>query len=228
MTAEPRVYLRPAARRDRTEFLELMQASRHLHEPWIAPPLGNLSFHGYINRTQRDDHEGHLVCLKESDALVGVININNIVRGSFLSASLGYYVGAPYAGFGYMREGLELIKQHAFRTLGLHRLEANIQPDNHASLALVKRCGFTREGLSPAFLYIAGSWRDHERWTVYDPRTTLHPSEYTTTTPFGSWPSPVSAAAIAAGAQSLTSCTHAPARSTAGEPGRPRAAARRR
>ncbi len=115
------------------------------------------------------------MCNRADDAIVGVININNILRGSFLSASLGYYAGAPHTGHGYMREGLELVKRYAFQDLGLHRLEANIQPDNASSIALVKRCGFSYEGMSPAFLFIAGEWRDHERWTAYDPRTTLHP-----------------------------------------------------
>lgn len=175
MGTEPRVYLRRVTRRDRGEFLALMQCSRTLHDPWIQPPLSSLSFHNYLARTHRDDHVGLLVCNRDDDAIAGVININNIVRGSFLSASLGYYAGAPYAGRGFMREGLEQVKRYAFGELGLHRLEANIQPDNVSSIALVKRCGFQYEGLSPAFLYIAGAWRDHERWTVYDPRATLHP-----------------------------------------------------
>jgi ribosomal-protein-alanine N-acetyltransferase len=173
--SEARVYLRPVTRRDRNEFLALMQQSRLLHEPWIQPPLSSLGFHNYLARTQRDDHEGLLVCTRNHDAIAGVINLNNIVRGSFLSASLGYYVGAPYAGRGLMAEGLELVKRYAFRDLGLHRLEANIQPDNGRSIALVKRCGFCYEGLSRAFLFIAGEWRDHERWAVWDSRHSLHP-----------------------------------------------------
>jgi [ribosomal protein S5]-alanine N-acetyltransferase len=175
MTAEPQVYLRPVNRRDRSEFLALMQQSKALHEPWIQPPLSSLAFHNYLARTQREDHEGLLVCNRADEAIVGVININNIVRGSFLSASLGYYAGAPFAGRGYMREGLKLVLRYAFRDLGLHRLEANIQPDNHRSIALVKAAGFFYEGVSSGFLFIDGQWRDHERWTARDPRTTLHP-----------------------------------------------------
>lgn len=179
--AEPRaetadlVYLRQVGKKDRSEFLALMQQSRHLHEPWIAPPLTDISFHNYLARTQRDDHQGWLVCLSHDDSIAGVINVNNIVRGSFLSASLGYYVGAAYSGLGLMRQGLERVKAYAFTTLGLHRLEANIQPDNHASIALVRQCGFEKEGMSANFLYIDGQWRDHERWTALDPRLALRP-----------------------------------------------------
>ncbi len=170
-----RVYLRPVTAEDRTEFLALMRRSRHLHRPWISPPLSEAAFAGYLARTRRDDHEGMLICSKSNDAITGVINLNNIVRGSFLSASLGYYVGAPYAGLGLMREGLELLMNYAFYTLGLHRLEANIQPENHRSISLVKQCGFIREGLSAGFLFIDGQWRDHERWAAVHRRPGLRP-----------------------------------------------------
>jgi ribosomal-protein-alanine N-acetyltransferase len=173
--SEPRTYLRHVEQGDRHEFLELMRLSRHLHQPWISPPLTELTFRHYLARTKRDDHEGLLVCQLEDDRIAGVININNIVRGSFLSASLGYYAGAPFAGRGLMREGLELVKRRAFQDLGLHRLEANIQPDNGRSIALVSQCGFVREGLSRDFLFINGAWRDHERWTAIHPRSSLQP-----------------------------------------------------
>ena len=170
-----RVYLRGVGPQDQAEFLALMRCSRHLHEPWISPPLTESAFRGYLERVQSFDHDGQLVCLTDTNEIVGVVNINNIVRGSFLSASLGYYVGAPHAGQGYMREGLQLVKRYAFHDLGLHRLEANIQPENARSIALVRSCGFQHEGLSKAFLYISGSWRDHERWTAFHPRRSLHP-----------------------------------------------------
>ena len=165
VSAAPRVYIRPLMAADRTEFLSLMQKSVALHHPWITPPTTGPMFESYLRRLSRDDHTGMVICERSTDAIVGVINLNNIVRGSFLSASLGYYVGAPYTGLGYMTDGLELVCRHAFERLGLHRLEANIQPDNHRSLSLVRRCGFHNEGLSEKFLYIAGAWRDHERWT---------------------------------------------------------------
>lgn len=167
------MYLKTVAAADRKEFVNLMKSSRSLHEPWISPPTTDRAFDSYLSRMSEDDHHGLLVCERESNAIVGVININSIVRGTFLSASLGYYVGAPFAGHGFMSEGLKQTVAHAFGPLGLHRLEANIQPDNARSLALVGRCGFQREGFSPRFLYIAGQWRDHERWAIYDNRATL-------------------------------------------------------
>ena len=168
-----RVYIRPVVSADRREVLALARESRDTHHPWIAPPLTAHMFRQYLRRIERSDHEGFAVCIKATDEIAGIININNVMRGSFLSASLGYYLGSRFVGNGYMVEALNLVKQHAFRRLGLHRIEANIQPDNVRSLNLVKRCGFQHEGLSPAYLYINGAWRDHERWAAVDDRDTL-------------------------------------------------------
>ena len=175
MTSQARVYLRHVREADRREFIDLMRQSASLHQPWISPPINSPTFSQYLARTATADHEGFVLARYSDDAITGVINLNNIVRGSFLSASLGYYAGAPYAGDGYMTEGLQLLKRYAFGSMNLHRLEANIQPDNSLSVALVQRCGFTREGLSPAFLFIDGEWRDHERWTCVDSRTSMLP-----------------------------------------------------
>jgi [ribosomal protein S5]-alanine N-acetyltransferase len=72
---------------------------------------------------------------------------------------------AAFAAY-LMTEGLRLTLKYAFKVLKLHRVEANIQPGNVASIKLVRRCGFTREGFSPRYLKIGGRWRDHERWAV--------------------------------------------------------------
>jgi len=95
-----------------------------------------------------------------------VINVSEIVRGALHSAYLGYYAFVPHAGRGYMTEGLALALNWVFGELRLHRVEANIQPGNDASRALVRRLGFRREGFSARYLKIAGRWRDHERWAL--------------------------------------------------------------
>lgn len=171
--SDPRVYLRHVRKRDQDELVALALAARALHEPWIAPPRTSSAFNHYYRRTLRDDHEGVLVCRKADHRIIGVINMNNIARGAALCATLGYYVGMESAGQGYMAEGLAMLKRYAFGELGLHRIEANIQPDNHRSIALVRRCGFEREGIAKHFLFIDGAWRDHERWAALDPRATL-------------------------------------------------------
>ena len=100
-------------------------------------------------------HAGYLVFRREDDALVGVFNFSEIVRGAFRSAYLGYFAFAPHAGSGYMTEGMALALDIAFGRLKLHRVEVNIQPTNTRSLALAQRIGFTREGFSRRYVKIA-------------------------------------------------------------------------
>ena len=102
----------------------------------------------------------------EDGAIVGSLALSQIFRGNFQSAYLGYQIAEPFAGRGYMTEALQLALRYAFRELDLHRVEANIQPENKASLALVRRAGFVREGYSRRYLKIGGRWRDHERWAL--------------------------------------------------------------
>ena len=161
-----RTYLRRGRAADADEFTALMRASRELHQPWSFPPVRREEFTALVERARADDFELFLLCRREDGAIIGFFNLSQIFRGPFLSAYLGYAVGAPYAGEGYMTEGVELVLRHAFRTLGLHRLEANIQPGNERSIALAKRAGFRLEGFSPRYLKIDGRWRDHERWAI--------------------------------------------------------------
>lgn len=97
---------------------------------------------------------------------MGSISASQIFRGGFQSAYLGYHIGAEFARQGYMTEALALMLRYVFGKLKLHRVEANIQPGNVASLALVQRAGFVKEGFSRRYLKIGGRWRDHERWTL--------------------------------------------------------------
>src|SRR5438128_2035810 len=119
-------------------------------------------FDRYLDRSRRPNCACMLVCRRDDDAIVGSFAISEIVRGLFKSGYLGYQVFAPFAAQGYMSAAMPLVLRHAFRTLKLHRLEANIQPSNRRSIVLVRRAGFSREGYSPRYLRICGRWRDHE------------------------------------------------------------------
>jgi ribosomal-protein-alanine N-acetyltransferase len=161
-----RVYLRRPGRADRAEFVGLMRSSRAFHRPWATAPTDEEAFEAYLVDARRPDFEAMLACRREDRAILGFFNLSHITRGSLQSAYLGYAVGSTYANQGYMREGIELVLREAFLTLRLHRIEANIQPGNHASIALARGAGFSREGFSPRYLKIGGRWRDHERWAI--------------------------------------------------------------
>jgi ribosomal-protein-alanine N-acetyltransferase len=155
---------KPSLRR-RDEFLSAVAWSRKLHRHWAHPPKTADEFSGFLKRIRGKAHIGYWVCTEDGE-LAGVINITEIVRGCFCSAYLGYYAFVPHAGRGYMRRGLSAVLAKAFGPHKLHRLEANIQPDNDASRHLLQRLGFRLEGFSPRYLKIAGRWRDHERWAM--------------------------------------------------------------
>ncbi len=160
------VFLRGPTRGDEGEFVAAMQASRALHQPWLYAPQSPEDFREYLVRGLRPTSEFFLACRLEDNAIVGFLNLSEIVRGSFQSAYLGYGAVAAFAGQGYMTDALRLLLEEAFERLRLHRVEANIQPGNAASISLVRRSGFRLEGLSPRYLKIGGRWRDHERWAI--------------------------------------------------------------
>src|SRR5215510_6041107 len=160
------VYLRPPTIEDRDEFIHLNRASVRFYRRLATPISTAQQFTNYLRRCQREDFEGLLVCKRDDKAIVGSINLSQIYRGGFQCAYLGYQVGGPFARRGYMTEALQLCLSYAFGTMKLHRLEANIQPNNTASIALAKRVGFRKEGYSPRYLKICGRWRDHERWAI--------------------------------------------------------------
>jgi [ribosomal protein S5]-alanine N-acetyltransferase len=155
---------RPSVRRQ-AEFLAAVARSRKLHRHWATPPNSEPAFRENLARFQSERHIGHWVCT-EAGELAGVININEIVRGAFCSGYLGYYAFVPHNGRDYMKRGLTAVLGEAFLRHRLHRLEANIQPENEASRQLVQRSGFRLEGFSPRYLKLAGRWRDHERWAI--------------------------------------------------------------
>ncbi len=162
-----RLSLRSPKKLDATEFLEQVSCSRDVHGLWVSPPDSEEKFLAWLTSSELDTVRSFLVC--NDSALAGVVNVTNIVRGNFCSAYLGYYVFAGAEGQGVMSWALRKVCGIAFKEMGLHRLEANIQPGNEASIALAKRCGFQCEGYSPRYLKVRGRWRDHERWALVRP-----------------------------------------------------------
>ena len=146
-------------------FLDAVARSQSLHSPWVAPPNDPDTFREFVEKRDGDRHLSYVAVNDDAD-LVGCINLSEIVRGSFQSAYLGFYAFVPFAGRGLMREAMQLVLTEAFTTLGLHRLEANIQPHNQRSKRLVELLGFRREGFSPRYLQIAGEWCDHQRFAI--------------------------------------------------------------
>jgi ribosomal-protein-alanine N-acetyltransferase len=151
------VYLRKPTTEDKLPLIEAYAQSKFLHEPFVFAPI-NIDL--YIAQ-----ENCYLVCDKAHHNIIGTFNISNIVRGWFQSGYLGYAVFAPFQQQGLMYQGLLLVIEQAFTTLNLHRLEANIQPENIASINLVAKAGFIKEGYSKDYLRVGGKeWKDHERW----------------------------------------------------------------
>lgn len=153
------VILRKPRPEDKNEVEYGYKKSITIHEPWVYPPK---NYDEYLK-----DEGRYFLCLKETGSIVGTFNISGVVRGHFQSGYLGYEVFSPYNGKGYMTAGLGLLLTEAFSALNLHRLEANIQPENTNSIRLVSNAGFVKEGFSKNYLNIGGlGWKDHERWAV--------------------------------------------------------------
>lgn len=161
-----KVFLRYVASEDFDEMMQLFRESRKFYKGLVSPPNDREEFENYVARNDEDASEFFVVCRNEDEKVVGAINLSQIFRKGFQNAYLGYSLGVNYTGKGFMTEAINLTLKFAFKDLGLHRIEANIQPHNSASIEVVKRCGFSREGFSPKYLKIGGKWRDHERWAI--------------------------------------------------------------
>jgi ribosomal-protein-alanine N-acetyltransferase len=161
-----RVYLRRPTFADAKEVIATVRTSRDLHRPWLYPTDTERAFDGYIRRNRESDFVGLLICRLSDHRIIGMANLSQIFRGNLQGAYLGFWASAEFAGRGYMTEGLQLVLHYAFKRLRLHRLEANVQPENQKSKALIKRSGFRYEGFSPRYLKVGGKWRDHERWAI--------------------------------------------------------------
>ena len=155
---------RPSGR-DRSDVVAAAVRSRELHHPWVVGPTDPDAFNRWVRRQRSPRYRGFLLKTHDGEP-VGIVNVSDIIMGNFRSAHTGYYAFAGQEGKGLMAEGLRWIVRFVFTDVGLHRLEANIQPGNEPSRRLAEACGFRLEGFSPNYLTVDGAWRDHERWAI--------------------------------------------------------------
>lgn len=169
---EGRVGLRPLRMSDRAAWLESRARNAGWLAPWEATPPRQtgrvLSFRAMVRSMRRQARRGTMLpfVVTYDGALVGQVTVGGITWGSLCSAHIGYWVDQRVAGRGVMPTAVALVVDHCFRTVGLHRIEVNIRPENTASLRVVEKLGFREEGTRDAFLHIAGDWRDHRSYAL--------------------------------------------------------------
>ncbi|KGJ14003.1 GNAT family N-acetyltransferase [Paracoccus sanguinis] len=163
-----RLVLRLPAHGDFPAWSRLRAESRSFLIPWEpAWHEGHLSRRAFVNRVywaaraSRGGTALPLFLVRHDGVLVGAVTLDNIRRGPAQMGTLGYWVGAPFARQGYMREALAAVVGHAFGTLDLSRIEAACLPENAASRGLLERSGFKYEGVAQSYLQINGRWRNH-------------------------------------------------------------------
>jgi ribosomal-protein-alanine N-acetyltransferase len=161
------VVLRPLTIDDGPAFQSVRRANAAWLEEWDAtspdPDAPGRTFEDLVEQYDRDAHAGRALpfAVEVEGRFVGQLSVGSIVLGSFRSCYAGYWVSRAVAGQMVIPTALAVAGDHVLGTLGLHRIEVNIRPENTASLAVVRKLGFRQEGLRPHLLHIAGAWRDH-------------------------------------------------------------------
>jgi ribosomal-protein-alanine N-acetyltransferase len=174
------VMLRAPVLADFAQWARLREESRSFLAPWepIWPgdDLTKIAYRRRIKRYQREIRNGtgfpFFVFTPDGETLLGGLTLAQVQRGVTQSAVLGYWMGAPYAGKGFMSAAVRAVVAFAFDSLNLNRVEAACLPTNNASIRLLEKVGFTREGYARKYLCIDGRWQDHLLYGIVrdDPR----------------------------------------------------------
>jgi [ribosomal protein S5]-alanine N-acetyltransferase len=172
------VALRPPIASDYVPWAELRAHSRDYLVPWepswSSDELTRAAYRRRLRHYQKDqrDETGYaFFVFREGDgALMGGLSLSNVRRGVTQSASLGYWLGLPYAGRGHMTAAVTALVPFVFGALALHRLEAACVPSNAASIRVMEKCGFEREGYARSYLKINGRWQDHYLFAMISDR----------------------------------------------------------
>ncbi|MDX6199003.1 MAG: [ribosomal protein S5]-alanine N-acetyltransferase [Actinomycetota bacterium] len=174
-----RVGLRPLRMRDAAAWSEVRTRNERWLSPWEGRPESQpatswaerhspVVFTAMLRNVRREARAGRTLplAITYDGRLAGQLTASNVVRGAFDSASVGYWVDGALAGRGVLPTALAMLVDHCFQTAGLHRIEANIRPENTASRRVVEKLGFREEGLHLRYLFIDGGWRDHLSFAV--------------------------------------------------------------
>ncbi len=166
------VGLRPLRQRDAARWRELRVANRAWLEPWEATPpdpaVPGLPYRALVRTLTREARAGRAMpfALTLDGEMVGQLSVSGIGWGSMCSGNIGYWVAQHVAGRGIAPTAVALATDHCLRTVGLHRIEINIRPENTASLRVVDKLGFRDEGIRLRYLHIDGAWRDHRTFAI--------------------------------------------------------------
>jgi len=160
------VRLRLVRMKDSKSMERLILSNREWLRPWEATnPEGPNSFdiRGQIRMLlrQMDDNACLPFVIEENGIIVGQLNVANILFGSVSSCVIGYWVVPEVAGRQITPTAVALVSDYLFNTVGIHRIEIDIRPENVSSLRVVEKLGFRYEGLKERFIHINGAWRDH-------------------------------------------------------------------
>ena len=168
--------LRAPAMSDYPQWSDLREKSRSFLTRWEPIwPSDDLTRSGFRRRLRRyaedvaEDRAYPFVVVRESDdVIVGGVTLANVRRGIVQAGTIGDWIGQPFAGRGYMTSALRVLLPTLFGELNLHRVEAACIPTNHASVKVLEKCGFAREGLARRYLCINGVWQDHYLYGLLD------------------------------------------------------------
>lgn len=164
-----RVVLEAPSPRHFEAWSALRQVSRHQLEPfeptWPSDELSMRAYRRRLRRCRRERRHGagaaFFISRASDEALVGGVTLSSVRRGVTQSASIGYWIGLPFVRQGYATEGVAAVLKYAFNELELNRVEAACMPHNRASIAVLEKSGFRREGLARRYLQINGVFQDH-------------------------------------------------------------------
>ncbi|MEZ4818537.1 MAG: GNAT family N-acetyltransferase [Bdellovibrionota bacterium] len=177
MIKTERLNLRIPGAHDIPDILQFYQANKAHLAPWdpVTPPGFYTAdyWQEKVAQAQAEYQQKQslrlLLRLMDDQTLIGMVHVTQIERGPFQNCRVGYKLAQTHQGSGYMFEALQSVIRYVFQTLHLHRIEANYIPSNARSGKLLERLGFTKHGIAPQYLHIAGKWQDHMLTSLLNP-----------------------------------------------------------